>query len=80
MAKNSWPSISKIGGSGSGKWNALLNLLNHEPDTNKSYSYAKDPCGEKYQFLIKKKRKYRIKVFKWLESFYSILKWYEWYL
>ena len=57
-----WPKIPDhpyqkliIGGSGSGKWNALLNLLNHEPDTNKIYSYAKDPCGAKYQFLIKKR-------------------------
>ena len=30
-------------GSGSGKTNALLNLVNHEPDIDKNYLYAKDP-------------------------------------
>ena len=33
-----------IGGSGSGKTNALLNLINHEPDI---YFYAKDLCEGK---------------------------------
>ena len=32
-----------IRGSGYGKTNALLNLINHEPDTDKIYLYAKDP-------------------------------------
>ena len=32
-----------IGGSGSGKTNALLNLINNEPDIEKIYLYAKDP-------------------------------------
>ena len=32
-----------VGGSGSGKINKLLNLINHEPDTDKIYLYAKDP-------------------------------------
>ena len=32
-----------IGGSGSGKTNALLNLINNQPDNDKIYSYAKDP-------------------------------------
>ena len=32
-----------IGGSGSGKINALLNLINNQPDTDKIYLYAKDP-------------------------------------
>ena len=31
------------GGSGSGKTNALLTLINHEPDIDKIYLYAKDP-------------------------------------
>ena len=44
-----------IGGSGSGKTNALLNLINHEPDTDKIYLYAKDPYKAKYQLLIKKR-------------------------
>ena len=29
------------GGSGSGKTNALLNLINHQPDIDKIYLYAK---------------------------------------
>ena len=32
-----------IGGAGSGKSNALLNLINHEPGIDKIYLYAKDP-------------------------------------
>ena len=38
--------------SGSGKPNALLNLTNNEPDIDKIYLYAEDPCEPKYQFLI----------------------------
>ena len=30
------------GGSGSGKTNALLNLMSHQPDIDKNYSYAAD--------------------------------------
>ena len=44
-----------IGGSGSGKTNALLNLINNQPDIDKIYLYAKDPYEAKYQFLINKK-------------------------
>ena len=43
-----------IGGSGSGKANALLNLINNQPDIGKIYLYAKDPYEAKYQFLINK--------------------------
>ena len=32
-----------IGGSGSGKTNALLNLMTNQPDIDKIYLYAKDP-------------------------------------
>ena len=32
-----------IGGSGSGKTNALLNLISNQPDIDKIYLYAKDP-------------------------------------
>ena len=32
-----------IGGSGSGKTNALLKLINNQPDIDKVYFYAKDP-------------------------------------
>ena len=44
-----------VGGSGSGKTNALINLLNHEPDIDKIYLYAKDPYETKYQLLINKR-------------------------
>ena len=44
-----------IGGSGSGKTNALLNLINNQPDIDKIYLYAKDPYEAKYQFLINKR-------------------------
>ena len=44
-----------IGGSGLGKANALLNLINHEPDIDKIYLYAKDPYEAKYQLLINKR-------------------------
>ena len=43
-----------IGGSGSGKTNALLNLINEQDDTDKIYLYAKDLSEPKYEFLIKK--------------------------
>ena len=57
-----WPCIPDhpyriliIGGSGSGKTNALLNLINNQPDIDKIYLYAKDPYEAKYQFLINKR-------------------------
>ena len=40
------------GGSGSGKTNALLNLINNQPDIDKMYVYEKDPYEAKYQYLI----------------------------
>ena len=46
-----------IGSSGSGKTNALLNLINNQPDIDKIYLYAKDPYEAKYQYLIKKREK-----------------------
>ena len=46
-----------IGGSGSGKTNALLNLINNQPDIHKIYLYAKDPYEKKYQYLINKREK-----------------------
>ena len=44
-----------IGGSGSGKTNPLLNLINNQPDIDKIYLYAKDPYEAKYQYLINKR-------------------------
>ena len=46
-----------IGCSGSGKANALLNLINNQPDIAKIYLYAKDPYEAKYQYLINKREK-----------------------
>ena len=43
-----------IGGSGSGKTNALLNLIKEQDDIDKMYLYAKDLSEPKYEFLIKK--------------------------
>ena len=47
--------ISIIGGSGSGKANALLNLINNQPDIDEIYLYAKDSYEKKYQFSINKR-------------------------
>ena len=52
-----------IGGSGSGKTNALLNLINKQPDIDKIYLYAKDPYEAKYQFLINKRESTGLKHF-----------------
>ena len=57
-----WPYISNhpyriliIGGSGSGKTNVLLNLIENQSDIDKIYLYAKDPYEPKYQYLINKR-------------------------
>ena len=41
--------------SGSGKTNALLNLIHTQLDIDKIYLYVKDPYETKFQFLIKKR-------------------------
>ena len=43
-----------IGGSGSGKTNALINLINGQNDIDKIYLYARDLSELKYECLIKK--------------------------
>ena len=43
-----------IGGSGSAKTNALINLINEQNDINKIYLYARDLSEPKYEYLIKK--------------------------
>ena len=43
-------------GSGSGKTNALINLINEQNDIDKIYLYAKDLSKPKYEYLIKKHR------------------------
>ena len=52
-----------IGGSGSGKTNALLNLIKEQDDIDKIYLYAKDLSEPKYEFLIKKRQNAGIKHF-----------------
>ena len=59
-----WPYISDdpyriliIGGSGTGKTNALLNLINNQQVIDKIYLYAKDPHEDKYQYLINKRER-----------------------
>ena len=46
-----------IGGSGSGKINKVLSLINNQPDIVKIYLYAKDQYEAKYQYLINKLEK-----------------------
>ena len=46
-----------IGGSGSGKRNALLNLIQNQPYIDKIYLYAKEPYEAKYRFLINKRER-----------------------
>ena len=66
--KHDWPDIPDhpyrkliVGGSGSGKTNALLNLIKNEPDIDKIYLYAQDPYKEKYQLLINKRESTSLK-------------------
>ena len=58
-----------IGGSGSGKINALLNLINNQPDIDKIYLYAKDPYEAKYQYLINKCKKVGLNHYDDLKAF-----------
>ena len=52
-----------IGGSGSGKTNVLLNLIENQPDIDKIYLYAKDSYEAKYQYLINKRERVGINYF-----------------
>ena len=72
-----WPEIHDhpykmiiVGGSGFGNTNALLNLINHEPDIDKIILYAKDSYETKYQLLINKRERAGLKVLKLFKSFY----------
>ena len=56
-----WPEIPDhpyrfltVRGSGSGKTNTLLNLMNLERDMEKNYLYVKDPYEVRSQLLINK--------------------------
>ena len=66
--KEKWPYIPDhpyrtliIGGSGSGKTNTLLNLINEQNDIGKIYLYARDLNEPKYKLLIKKREDAGIK-------------------
>ena len=68
---SNWPYIPDhpyriliVGGSGSGKTNALFNLINNQPDIDKMYLYAEDPCEAKYQYLINKREKVGVSHYK----------------
>ena len=50
-----------IGGSGSGKTNTLLNLINEQHNIDKIYLYARDLGEPKYEYLIKKRENAGIK-------------------
>ena len=51
----------RIGSSGSGKANALLNLIKEQDDIDKTYLYAKDLSEPKYERSIKRREDARIK-------------------
>ena len=62
-----WPYIPDhpyriiIGGSGSEKTSALINLINEQNDIDKIYLYARDLNEPKYKILIKKRKDAGIK-------------------
>ena len=80
-----WPYISDkpyriliIGGSGCGKTNELLNLIENWPDIDQIYLYAKDPYEAKYQYLINRRESVGIKHFNDPKAL--IFRWYTRYL
>ena len=62
-----------IGGSGSGKTNALLNLINKQNDIDKIYLYAKVLSERKYEILIKKRENVGVKCLNNLNTFIEFL-------
>ena len=70
VRNSKWPYVPNhphriliIGGLGSVKTNASLNLIKNHLDTDKIYLYAKDPQEAKYQFLINKRESAGLKYF-----------------
>ena len=71
-----WPEIPDhpyriliVGGSGSGKTNALVNLINHAANIDKIYLFAKDPYKAKNQLLISKRKSTGLKYFNYSKTF-----------
>ena len=58
-----------IGGSGSGKTNAVFNLIDNQPDIDTIYLYAKDLYEPKHQFLINKRESIGLKYFNHPKAF-----------
>ena len=54
------------------KINALLNLINNQPDIDEICLYAKDPYKAKCQFLINKRESVGLKRFNDRKAFQSI--------
>ena len=71
LTTNSWPPTQNIDGWKFWIWkkNALLNLMNRQPDIYKIYLYVKDPYDAKYQLLINKREVAGIKHFNDSEAF-----------
>ena len=59
-----------IGGSASGKTNALLNLVKEQDDIDKIYLYARDLSKAKYEFFYQKASRCRNKTFKQFKRIY----------
>ena len=62
-----------IGGSGSGKTNALINLINKQNNIDKIYLYTKDLSDPKYKMFIKKRENAGIKYLNDPNAFMSAL-------
>ena len=62
--------ISIVGGSGSGKPDVLLNVIDNKADIDKIYLYAKDLYEARYQYLINKRQTVRIDHFNDPKAFY----------
>ena len=52
-----------IGCCGSGKTSSLFNLINQQPDIDKTYLYTKDQYEANWQFLINKRENGGLKPF-----------------
>ena len=69
--------IMIIDGSGSGKTNALLNLIIEQDDIDNIYLYAKDLSEPKYKCLIKKLKNAVMKHLNDPNAFIECVKYYE---